>query len=96
MQLEREVFIRGKAFRNTQAEIKSREEIIATVDDTLGAAVASQSTEDTSHLRGVPDFEGGRTGRRTTLAAAKSVRMFVGSDYLGGRLDNPMVSRRKY
>lgn len=96
MQLEREVFIRGKAFRNTQAEIKSREEIIATVDDTLGAAVASQSTEDTSHLRGVPDFEGGRAGRRTTLAAAKSVRMFVGSDYLGGRLDNPMVSRRKY
>jgi len=77
-QLSMEDAIRHRAFRNTRASVVGRRDILAPRDDTLGASLASVSTDDVSHLK--PDFDAGGRGAAGKIWNSRSVKIRLGGN----------------
>lgn len=78
-QLAMEDAIRHRAFRNARASIVGRKDILQTRDDTLGAALASASTDDVSHLK--QDFDAGGRGAAGKIRNQRSVKIRLGGNF---------------
>jgi hypothetical protein len=78
-QLAMEDAIRHRAFRNARANVVSRSDILHTRDDTLGAALASMSTDDVSHLK--HDFDAGGRGAAGKIRNQRSVKIRLGGNF---------------
>lgn len=78
-QLAMEDAIRHRAFRNARANVVSRKDILHTRDDTLGAALASMSTDDVSHLK--HDFDAGGRGAAGKIRNQRSVKIRLGGNF---------------
>ena len=78
-QLAIEDAIRHRAFRNARASIVGRKDILRTRDDTLGADLASMSTDDVSHLK--QDFDAGGRGAAGKIRNQRSIKIRLGGNF---------------